>query len=120
MKMCYFVVGTNNMPSAVEFYDALFAITDYRQTFADHRMTFWQGADSDSAFAVALPFDKKEATHGNGTMLGFSLGSPELVDAVYQKALDLGGTCEGKPGQRGPRYSAYVRDRDHNKLVFSD
>ena len=39
-------------------------------------------------------------------------------EEYYKKAIELGGTCEGEPNQRGPRYSAYVRDLDKNKLVF--
>ena len=40
------------------------------------------------------------------------------VDALYKKALDLGATCDGEPGQRIPDmfYGAYVRDPDGNKL----
>ncbi len=120
MKMNYFVVGTNDMDAAVRFYNALFETTEFKQSFANERMTFWQGSDSDSAFAVALPFDEQPATHGNGTMLGFNVGSAEQVSALHQKAIALGGRCEGEPRQRGPRYSAYVRDLDNNKLVFGN
>jgi len=89
-----------------------------RQTFATERMTFWQGEDEDAAFAVAIPFDQNSATNGNGTMLGFSLDSENEVTRLYNKAIELGGSCEGKPGQRGPRFSAYVRDLDNNKIAF--
>ena len=34
------------------------------------------------------------------------------------KVLELGGTSEGEVMQRGPYYSAYVRDLDGNKLCF--
>ena len=118
MKMNYFVFGTNNMEAAVKFYDALFENTEMRQTFATERMTFWQGEDEDAAFAVAIPFDQNSATNGNGTMLGFSLDSEDEVTRLYNKAIELGGSCEGKPGQRGPRFSAYVRDLDNNKIAF--
>ncbi|WP_299977310.1 VOC family protein [uncultured Pseudoteredinibacter sp.] len=120
MKINYFVLGTNNMAAAIQFYDALFELTDYKQTFATDRMTYWQDEDSDSAFAVAIPFNEEPATNGNGTMVGFSLGSSEEVSKLYKKALELGGRCEGEPNQRGPRFSAYVRDLDNNKIVFSD
>ncbi|MBM1473585.1 VOC family protein, partial [Sulfitobacter mediterraneus] len=42
------------------------------------------------------------------------------VDQLHQKALDLGATCDGPPGQRIPDrfYGAYVRDPDGNKLCF--
>jgi predicted lactoylglutathione lyase len=41
-----------------------------------------------------------------------------MVDAVHQKALELGGTDEGPPGPRGDSgfYAAYFRDLDGNKL----
>lgn len=118
MKMNYFVFGTNDMAAAVRFYEALFEQTGMRQTYATDRMTFWQGEDMDGAFALALPFDQNTATNGNGTMLGFSLDSEDEVTRLYNKAIELGGRCEGKPGQRGPRFAAYVRDLDNNKIAF--
>ena len=115
MKMNYFVVGTNNMEAAIKFYDSLFDQTELQQTLAG-RMTYWQGEDF--AFAVATPFDEKPANHGNGTMVGFDVGSVEEVKRFHQRALELGGSCDGAPGQRGPFYSAYARDLDKNKLCF--
>ncbi|MBB1485785.1 VOC family protein [Oceanospirillum sp. D5] len=120
MKMNYFVVGTNNFEASVKFYDALFEQTELSQTFSTDRMAFWQGKDKDSAFAVAIPFDQEPATSGNGTMVGFSVDSAEEVTRLYKKAIESGGTCEGEPNQRGPRFSAYVRDLDRNKIVFSN
>ena len=81
-------------------------------------MTYWLGGDF--AFAIAIPFDEKPATNGNGTMVGFNVGSNEEVERLHGLAIELGGTCEGAPNQRGPRYSAYVRDPEGNKLCFSD
>ena len=118
MKMNYFVVGTNNMEAAIEFYDSLFAGTGLEKIISTERMTYWVGEDF--AFSVAIPFDEQPATNGNGTMVGFSVGSAEEVKRLYIKALELGGTCEGEPGQRGPRFSAYIRDLDKNKICLSD
>ena len=43
----------------------------------------------------------------------------ETVDKLYNKALELGATCDGEPGERMPVfYGAYVRDLDNNKLCF--
>ncbi|MEO9274973.1 VOC family protein [Marinomonas sp. 5E14-1] len=117
MNMNYVVLGTNNMPVAVQFYDALFEQTRFMQTFATDRMTYWQN-DQMAAFALAIPFDKEEATNGNGTMLGFGVDSEEEVTRLHQKAIALGGRCDGKPNVRGPFFSAYVRDLDNNKLCF--
>lgn len=118
MKMNYFVIGTNNIEASTKFYDALFEETDLNQTFSTERMTFWQDGDELSAFAVAIPFNEEPATNGNGTMVGFTVGSSAEVKRLHGKALELGGTCEGEPNQRGPRFSAYVRDLDKNKICF--
>lgn len=116
MKMNYTVLGTNNLEAATTFYDALFAGSDVAQIGKTDRMVYWQVGEA--AFAVATPFDQEEATSGNGTMIGFDAGSPEEVDRLYDLALELGGMDEGAPSQKGPRYSGYVRDLDHNKLCF--
>ena len=118
MKMNYFVVGTNDMSASMGFYGPLLDGAGLNQFSPADRMTYWLGEDF--AFAVARPFDQQPASVGNGTMVGFNVGSAEEVRRVHARAIKLGGTCEGRPGQRGPRYSAYVRDLDGNKLCFSD
>lgn len=118
MKMNYFVVGTNNMRAAKAFYTALFDGEGLQMLEPSGRMTYWVGADF--AFAVATPFDGQSATAGNGTMVGFSFATAETVSHLYARALELGAVCEGKPGQRGPRFSSYIRDLDGNKICLSD
>ncbi len=118
MKMNYFVVGTNDMAAAITFYDTLLEQSGLARVIASERMTYW--LCDDFAFAVALPFDGEPATNGNGTMVGFSTGSAEEVKRLYDKALELGARCEGKPGPRGPKFSAYIRDLDNNKICLSD
>lgn len=118
MKMNYFVVGTNDMDAAKTFYTALFAQSGLQCMSPSERMTYWLGEDF--AFAAALPFDANPATVGNGMMVGFCVGPKEEVIRLHGLALELGGRCEGAPDQRGPRFSAYVRDLDGNKLCLSD
>ena len=115
--MDYCVLGTNNMAASIRFYDALFEQSALKQVLATERMTFWQG--DGFAFAIAKPFNEEPASHGNGTMIGFNVGSIEEVKRLYKKMLALGGTCEGEPGQRGPKFSAYARDLDNNKIAFA-
>ena len=65
----------------------------------------------------SMTLDGKPATVGNGMMVALAASSKEQVDAIYKKALELGGTDEGKPGPRGGNfYAAYFRDLDGNKL----
>lgn len=118
MKMNYVVLGTNDMTASMKFYDALFESSGLNRVSPSDRMTYWLGEDF--AFATARPFDEKPATNGNGTMIGFCVATADAVRQFHALAIELGGTCEGAPGQRGPRYSAYVRDPDGNKLCFSD
>ena len=118
MQMNYVVVGTNDMAAAAHFYDQLFEQSGVERVSSTDRMTFWLGPDF--AFAAAIPFDENPATNGNGTMVGFSVGSADEVERLHALAIKLGGQSEGAPNQRGPRYSAYVRDLDSNKICFSD
>ena len=112
----YIVLGTNNLEKSIEFYDTLFEGMEITQVASTDRMTFWQGAGF--ALAVAIPFDEKPATSGNGTMIGFGVDGREEVVRLHRKVLKLGGVCEGTPESRGPRFSAYARDLDGNKLCF--
>jgi predicted lactoylglutathione lyase len=73
-------------------------------------------------FAVCKPYDGNSATAGNGNMASIACGSRAHVDALYAKAIELGGSDEGAPGVRGddgPQafYGAYFRDPDGNKLA---
>jgi predicted lactoylglutathione lyase len=53
-------------------------------------------------------------------MIAFPAGSKEQVNAMHDKAVALGATSDGAPGQRieDVFYGAYVRDPDGNKLAF--
>jgi catechol 2,3-dioxygenase-like lactoylglutathione lyase family enzyme len=71
-------------------------------------------------FYVYMPFDRKAATVGNGTMVAFLAPSPEAVDAAFAAGLLAGGSEEGRPGPRphygDGYYGAYLRDPDGNKI----
>jgi uncharacterized glyoxalase superfamily protein PhnB len=116
MRMNYFVFGTNDRPRAVAFYDALFDGGEIRKIHDGDRMTVW--SNDEFMFGVAEPFDGGPATHGNGTMLGLNLGAAKEVDRLHAKALELGGSSEGEPGERSGRYAAYFRDLDDNKVCL--
>jgi predicted lactoylglutathione lyase len=52
-------------------------------------------------------------------MIAFHLETPEQVDKLYAKAIELGATNEGAAGPRqGGVYAGYFRDLDGNKLNF--
>ena len=99
--------------------DALFEDLGVTSFGPNDRSYFWTIPGDDTNFAVFVPYDGSEASVGNGSMVGITLETTEDVDALYKKALELGATDEGEPGQRVPTfYGAYVRDLDGNKLTF--
>lgn len=115
----YTTVGTNDLPRAAAFYDALFAEVGAKRMMTMDRLIAWTVAPHLPAFGVALPYNKEPATIGNGTMIALAVKTPEQAKLLHKKALELGATNEGDPGPRGGVfYCAYVRDLDGNKLNF--
>ncbi len=116
----YTTVGTNDFQKSAQFYDALFSTIGANRVMEEPDYIVWGKSDSTSHFSIHIPADGNTATVGNGVMIGLSAESPEQVDRLYQKAIELGASCEGKPGPRGGGmfYAAYFRDLDGNKLNF--
>ena len=113
----YVTVGTNKFEEAAEFYDALFETLGAGRAFDADSFIAWSTGPSAPAFSITKPFDGAAATVGNGVMIAIAMDAPEEVDAFYAKALELGGTDEGAPGERsGSFYAGYFRDLDGNKL----
>ncbi|WP_298922339.1 VOC family protein [uncultured Roseobacter sp.] len=117
MQVNYSVVGTNDMAVTTQFYDQLFGHSGVERVSPADKMTYW--LESDFAFVTAIPFGENPATKCNENMVGFNVGLAEEVKRLHSLAIELGGTSEGAPNQRGPRLSAYVRDLDRNKIYLS-
>jgi predicted lactoylglutathione lyase len=113
----YITVGTNDLAKAVAFYDQLLAVAGAGRMMEDDTFVAWAVAADKPAFAVTKPNDGNIATVGNGMMIALVADSSDLVNALYAKAIELGGSDEGPPGQRSDGfYGAYFRDLDGNKL----
>jgi predicted lactoylglutathione lyase len=113
----YVTLGTNDLPRAVAFYDALLAELGAKRIMELDRGIVWGSSMDKPGFSVLKPFDGKPATVGNGVMVALVVDSKEKVDRIYRKALELGGTDEGPAGARGDGfYAGYFRDLDGNKL----
>jgi catechol 2,3-dioxygenase-like lactoylglutathione lyase family enzyme len=113
----YVTLGTNDLERAAKFYDALLGELGAKRFLETERSIAW-ACGPQGGLGVGLPFDGKPATVGNGVMVAFAVESQAKVDAVYRKAIELGGSDEGPPGPRGNGgfYAAYFRDPDGNKL----
>lgn len=115
----YVTVGTDNMPRAAKYYDALLGELGAKRIMDFGTFIVWGFGRGKTGFSVTRPFNEQPATVGNGVMVGLAVDSPAKVDALYGKAIELGGTDEGPPGPRGDGfYGAYFRDPDGNKLNF--
>ena len=116
-RVSYMTVGSNRLEEAKAFYDALLGsigMAGVHEHASGGRLYRGKGT---GMFGVLGPYDGAAACIGNGVMGGFDFETREEVDAFHAKALELGGTCEGPPGERMPgAYFAYFRDLDGNKL----
>jgi len=114
----HMTVGTNDLPKARAFYDAVLGPLGHKRLFdLDDRSGY--GAEGPE-FLVLRPIDGKVASAGNGATIGFASPNRAAVDEFHKQALARGGKCEGAPGLRpiAPNfYAAYVRDPVGNKLV---
>ncbi|MEL7187854.1 MAG: VOC family protein [Pseudomonadota bacterium] len=114
----YVTIGTNDLARAASYYDELLKEIGAGRTYEGDGFVAWGADPSDPALSVAVPFDGKPATVGNGVMVAIPVLSPEQVQNFHAKALELGGSDEGAPGPRGDNfYAAYFRDTDGNKLA---
>lgn len=118
----YITLGTADLEKSGAFYDALLGTLGAGRFLEEEGyFTAWATAPNAPSLAVSRPFNGEAATVGNGTMVAMVMENPEQVQAFYNKALELGGTCEGKPGFRPAEntsgfYAGYFRDLDGNKL----
>ena len=113
----YVTLGTNDFDAAAKFYDALLGELGAGRFMEADTFIAWSTGPGAPSVSIAKPFDGEPASVGNGVMVALAVDSREKVDAIYAKALELGGTDEGAPGQRMDSfYAGYFRDLDGNKL----
>lgn len=117
----YVTLGVSNLAAAKTFYNKLLADLGAKILLDNSRICFIGKSMAAPMLAVCIPFNQEPASTGNGTMVAFAPGSKEGVDALYNKAIALGASCDGAPGERIANvfYGAYVKDSDGNKLCFN-
>ncbi|QIZ78801.1 VOC family protein [Ferrimonas lipolytica] len=117
----HIMIGANDMQQSKRFYDAVFAELGYSAGTMDEKGRCFYITPT-GVFALTKPIDGKDATHGNGSTIGFAAASPQQADAWHQAGLTNGGSaCEEPPGIRaggsiGDLYIAYLRDPSGNKI----
>ena len=113
----YLTLGSNDLEASAKYYDALLQQLGASRLMELEGFILWGTSFEAACLAIARPFDGNPATVGNGVMAAIQLGSKEAVEALYQKAMELGSPDEGAPGPRGDGfYAGYFRDLEGNKL----
>ncbi len=113
----YVTLGTNDLPRAAAYYDALLTEVGAKRLWEFERGIVWGVAQDKPSLGIMKPFDQKAATVGNGVMVALVVATREQVERVHKKALELGSQDEGAVGPRGDGfYAGYFRDMDGNKL----
>jgi catechol 2,3-dioxygenase-like lactoylglutathione lyase family enzyme len=115
----YSTIGTSDMDRACAFYDALLGEIGGSQLMGMDRIKFYGTSPDAAMLAICIPYNEEPQACGNGNMIAINGGDRATVDKLYAKAMELGATDEGEPGERMPVfYGAYVRDLDGNKICF--
>ena len=114
----YVTVGTNDLPRAARFYDAIAEEMGTGRMMDFETFIAWGTPGGAAGIATTKPYDGEAATVGNGTMVALQAKDKDQVKRLYEIALAHGGSDEGAPGPRGEDgfYAAYFRDPDGNKL----
>ncbi|MBU6207419.1 MAG: VOC family protein [Alphaproteobacteria bacterium] len=112
--------GTNDLAAATRFYDAITTLLGASRVIERAEVVAYKGKEG-GMFLIGTPFEGK-AEAGNGSQVGFAAPDRATVDAVHAKAIEMGASCEGPPGVRGPEglnafYAAYFRDPERNKIM---
>ena len=113
----YVTLGTKDLARGAKFYDAIAQEMGVGRMMENEGFIAWGIPGGGAGIGLTYPWDQKDASVGNGTMVALEAKSKEQVDRIYEIAMAEGGADEGAPGQRFEGfYAAYFRDLDGNKL----
>lgn len=114
----YVTVGVSDLDKSAAFYDSLFSEIGAGRIMEMDGFVVWGTAMDKPAFSICKPHNGEACNSGNGNMTALVVKDSDQVAKLYNKALELGGSCEGEPGPRGEGgfYAGYFRDLDGNKF----
>ena len=124
--LSYLTIGANDIPRSERFYTAVLEPLGYEKTEHKDAVSYTHRDIADrngpGAVYVVKPYDGREATVGNGSMIAFRVPTHAQLRALHSAGVAAGGTDEGAPGFRA-QYSkdffvGYLRDPLGNKLAL--
>lgn len=114
----YVCLGTNDFDRACAFWDELAPELGGKKLFPTPHGVMYR-LSAGPMIMVTRPYNGEASHPGNGAMLAINVDAEDDVARIYDKAIALGATCEGKPGPRGAFGEfAYFRDLDGNKIAI--
>ena len=110
--IAYTTIGVSDIESAKTFYLSLLEDLGVSVFMDTGRLAALGTPNGGPMLAVCTPYNGEAPDPGNGNMVAIPPGSPELVDKLHARALELGASDEGAPGKRMDGfYGGYIRDR---------
>lgn len=113
----YTLLGVRDLEQATAIYGELLGELGAQQIPATDRINLWSTGEG-AAFGICLPADGNVATNGNGTMIALPAGSDERVDAILERAKQIGFPEVEDAHRNEGFYGGYLRDFDRNKLCI--
>ena len=115
----YVTIGTKDMERAKAFWSGVLEPLGASVIMDTGRLAMIGTGMDAPMLAVCLPHNEEDPSPGNGNMVALRADSRENVAELHARAMNLGASDEGPPGQRTPAfYGGYFRDPDGNKAVF--
>lgn len=117
-------IKVKNLKTSKRFYDAIMQALNYGVVLHIKDVVIGYGTSVHDMFEVRQ--EAQDAPLSQHVHLAFNAQDKAMVDAFYKKALEMGATCNGKPGYRPEYeegyYAAFIIDPDgHNiEAVYSD
>jgi catechol 2,3-dioxygenase-like lactoylglutathione lyase family enzyme len=125
--LSYVTIGANDIARSERFYTAVLVPLGYEKAEQKDAVIYAlrdspDGFNGPGVIYVVKPFDGREATVGNGSMLAFRVDTHAELHRLHRAGVEAGGSDEGAPGYRAIYsdnfYVGYLRDPVGNKLAI--
>jgi catechol 2,3-dioxygenase-like lactoylglutathione lyase family enzyme len=117
--LSYVTIGANHIQRSERFYSSILCPLGYERKEEHNAVVYSLGPNT---IYVKIPYDGREATVGNGSMLAFKAANQKLVRDLHAAGRQAGGSDEGAPGFRDDYsaqfYVGYLRDDVGNKIAL--
>ena len=125
--LSYVTIGANDIQRSERFYSAILCPLGYERREQLNAVVYSlpdapNHYNGPGAIYVKIPYDGRDATVGNGSMLAFTAATQKLVRDLHAAGRQAGGSDEGAPGFRNDYsaqfYVGYLRDDVGNKVAL--